>query len=86
MKFPFSEVKFDKSLLDAALKDEKNLIPLKHLINMVNEMGKSVLVEGVESQESSDLVEKFGAEMIQGYYFAKPMPASEFTEFLKKEM
>lgn len=86
LKFPFSEVKFDKSLLDAALKDEKNLIPLKHLINMVNEMGKSVLVEGVESQESSDLVEKFGAEMIQGYYFAKPMPASEFTEFLKKEM
>lgn len=83
LNFPFSEVKFDKSFVDSIVKDEKKSIPLKHLIQMVKDLDKLVLVEGVESEYMAKQLEEYGAELIQGYCFAKPMPVEEFVAFLK---
>lgn len=83
MSFPFSEIKFDKSFVDSAMENTKNQLPLKHLMNMVNDSNMIVLVEGIETKEMSELIESFGGSLIQGFYYAKPMPLDEFVEFIK---
>jgi FOG: EAL domain len=81
--YHFAEVKFDKSLVDTAENDTGDMISLKHLMSMVKEAGMLVLAEGVESLEVSDKLESFGCDLIQGYYYAKPMPLNQFVEFMK---
>jgi len=83
LDFPFSEIKFDKSFVDSTLEDEKNAIPLKHLMNMVKDTGRIVLVEGVETKEMSDLIKQYGGDLIQGFYYAKPLPQDEFVKLIK---
>ena len=39
-----------------------------------------VVSEGVETQEQVDFLTEVGCDMVQGYYFARPMPADEFEE------
>ena len=53
------------------------------LMGMLGKMGKSVLVEGVETKEQADIAIARGADFIQGYYFAKPLTQTEYLEFLK---
>ncbi len=83
LSFPFSEIKFDKSFVNSILVDDKNSIPLKHLMSMVKSSGMLTLVEGVEEKETSDLIEEFGGDLIQGFYYAKPMPLEEFKKTIK---
>ncbi len=80
LTFPFSEIKFDKSFVNSMVVDDKNSIPLKYLMNMVKSSGMITLVEGVEEKETSDLIEEFGGDLIQGFYYAKPMPLEEFKK------
>lgn len=80
----FSEVKFDKSLVDTVENDTGDMISLKHLMGMVKEAGMLVLAEGVETIDVSRKLESFGCDLVQGYYYAKPMPFSQFVEFIRK--
>lgn len=85
LDYPFAEIKFDKSFVDSAMEDEKNSIPLKHLMNMVKDTGRIVLVEGVETKEMAEMVKKYGGDLIQGFYYAHPLPQEEFINLLEKQ-
>ena len=84
MSYPFFEIKFDKSLIDLACKDEQNMICLKHLVNMANEKGMVTLAEGIEDESSASSLKDIGCNLIQGFYYAKPMNAADFKEFIKR--
>ena len=43
-----------------------------------------VLCEGVETREQVDFLKDAGCDVIQGYFFAKPMPESDFTKFIRE--
>ena len=47
---------------------------------MANEMGIHVCIEGVETKEELECVKRIGADYIQGYYYGKPVCASDFEE------
>ena len=82
MSYPFFEIKFDKSLIDLACKDEQNMICLKHLVNMANEKGMITLAEGIEDESSASSLREIGCNLIQGFYYAKPMNAKDFKAFI----
>lgn len=82
MSYPFFEIKFDKSLIDLACKDEQNMICLKHLVNMANEKGMVTLAEGIEDESSASSLREIGCNLIQGFYYAKPMNAKDFKAFI----
>lgn len=84
MNFPFNEVKFDKSFVDAAAIDQQKAIPLKHLMSMAKDFSKTVLVEGVETEEMADLMEEYQADLIQGYFYSKPLEFDDFVAFIKE--
>lgn len=81
LSLPFSLVKIDKSFADN-LEDEQTRKVLADTVATMKSIGKSVLVEGVETCEQVELLDAMGVDFIQGYYFAKPMPEAEFVSFL----
>ena len=83
----FNIVKLDKSFVDHldshVPKDE---VMLRGMVSMLSGIGVEVVAEGVETKEQATFVKDLNCDVIQGYYFDKPMPASEFIKRLKKRV
>ena len=76
-------IKLDKEFLHYIDKQQSYDF-VKHLIGLMKHMGAEVLAEGVETKVQLDMLREAGCDMVQGYYFAKPMPIEEFRTFLKE--
>ena len=74
MEFPFDLIKIDKSILWGADSNEKTNKLLHHSIMMFHDLEMKVVVEGVETPEHREKLEKAGVEFLQGYLFSKPLP------------
>ncbi|MBR3225277.1 MAG: EAL domain-containing protein [Atopobiaceae bacterium] len=83
LQLPVSLIKFDRSFV-RSLDDPKSRCVLARSIAMMKEIGKSVLVEGVETREQAKALRSMGAEYIQGYVYAKPIPQDEFIAFIQR--
>ena len=88
-KVDYELIKIDKSLLWPCF-DKKNPVQanakiiLDNMITMILSLGKKIVVEGVETKEQLDYLEKMGVTYIQGYYFSKPLPAADYLKFLEE--
>ena len=82
LSMPFSLVKLDKSFVDNLDQPMVRTV-LIETIGMMKAIGKQVLVEGAETAEQVETLSTMGVDYIQGYYFAKPIPANEFIMFLE---
>ena len=56
---------------------------LRTQIELAHTIGLDVVVEGLETKEQKDFVKEIGSCAAQGYYYAKPMPASEYAEMIQ---
>ena len=77
-------IKIDKSVLWNAEKSALGMTLLKTSIEMVHEMEKKCLMEGVETEEHIRILEELGCDYLQGYYFSKPLPQAELTALLER--
>ena len=86
---PFSQVKLDRSFIE----DCENPVMwsvINDTISMFKEMGKEILIEGIEKEEVArkfmdgriDLLQ--GCDFMQGFYFCKPIPENDFVNFIIK--
>ena len=75
-------VKIDKSLLWNAEKSELGMIILGNTVRMIRQMNKEILVEGVETAEQIELLEKLKVDYLQGFFFSKPIPEKDFIELI----
>ena len=76
-------VKIDKQVLKK-LEEGKSKVMLHDLINMIHTSDKQVIIEGIETKEELDIVTELGVDVIQGYYYSKPLPIKQALEFLEK--
>ena len=74
----FDTLKIDKGFVDRAY--AKDLTILNYIIKMAKALNVEVLAEGVERKEQVDTLESLGCDLIQGYYFDKPLPRKAFEE------
>ncbi len=51
---------------------------------IAKQLGPKTVIEGVETKEQVDFVNRIQGDIIQGYYFSKPLPKDEFEEYFKK--
>ena len=82
-RMPIDTLKIDKSFVDniATEKERKeDIIVIRHIINLAKELGFVCLAEGAESKNQVDRLRDLGCEIIQGYYYSKPIPLSEYEE------
>lgn len=80
---PADILKIDKSFVDRIGKNEKNMID--YILTIAKELKLTTIAEGVETKEQRDYLLEKGGDIIQGYYYAKPMPEEEFEEYMEKE-
>ncbi len=79
---PVQEVKIDRSFVrDLAERDEDMAI-VRAVIGLGHDLGLRVVAEGVEDEASWRLLESFDCDLVQGYYLARPMPATVMTTWL----
>jgi len=78
----FSEIKFDKSLVDKLSTDAKSRIVMKNTMQICQELPMTrSLAEGIETVEQLDLLHQYHCDYGQGYYFAKPMSSEAFLNY-----
>lgn len=76
---PWNVLKIDKSLLpEEGNTDRKKEVLLKYVIEMSKELGLECVAEGVETKEQEQLLRTTSCNIIQGFYFDKPLPINEF--------
>ncbi len=83
LTLPFSTIKIDRSLVLSMEQDPKNYEFLKNLMYSFKSSGVHILTEGVETDAQNDMVQKAGADYIQGYLYAKPLSASDCLSLIK---
>ena len=82
-QMPLDTLKIDKSFVDnvsTPKEKEEDIIVLRHIISLAKELGFTCLAEGAESNPQVDRLRNLGCEVIQGYYYSKPIPMNEYEE------
>ena len=87
ISLPFDVVKVNKTFVDE-IENPNTETVVKDTIHMLKSLGKEVLIEGIETKDRADLFtnydydKKLGCDYLQGFYFSKPLPQTEFVKFL----
>jgi len=77
---PIDILKIDMVFIKNILSDKKAEIIVQHIIKMAKKMKIKTICEGVETKEQYLKLKELGADYIQGFYFAKPIPKKDFEE------
>lgn len=56
----------------------------RNIVTILRQQGYAIVAEGVEEQEEVELLEAWGVDMIQGYYFSRPLPVEEFLKKIRE--
>lgn len=83
--FAVDVLKIDRSFFANQRDAERSKIVVGSIIQMATNLGIRIVAEGVEEQAQIDFLRELHCSMVQGYYYAKPMPIQEFTELLRIE-
>lgn len=79
---PLSTLKIDKSFVDSIGKagDDRGVKIVEDIVGMVKDLSLRSVAEGVEDESQKEILKNWGCDMIQGYYYSKPIPASDYEE------
>src|SRR5882757_1374588 len=81
-RMPVHEVKIDRSFVQGLASDPEFATVVKSAIDMGHGLGLKVVAEGIETEEAAVRLRKFGCDIAQGYWYAKPMPLAAFETWL----
>ncbi len=83
MRLPFSVIKLDRSLLTEICSNEKRAMFYQSIVRTFQRMQYNIVSEGVETEAEMEKLSGWGVDMIQGYYFSKPLPPEELLTLLR---
>lgn len=81
---PVDVLKMDMEFMSKSDRYNRSADILQMVVAMADKLKMPVIAEGVETKEQADFLGEIGCDIIQGYYYAKPMPVKEFEKMLKK--
>ena len=82
-QMPIDTLKIDKSFVDKVGSDdekEHDIVVIRHIITLARELDFVCLAEGAEKKCQVDKLRQLGCQVIQGYYYSKPVPVNEYEE------
>lgn len=82
-QFDINIVKIDKSITQNAT-NKAGFSILKNIIQTAHDLGFKTLCEGIETEEQKKIASDAGSDMLQGYYFYRPMPVTQFETLFDK--
>jgi diguanylate cyclase (GGDEF)-like protein/PAS domain S-box-containing protein len=81
-RFPIDVLKIDRSFISDITTNPADAAITTAVIEMAHSLKVRVVAEGVETVEQYEFLRKRGCDEVQGYYFARPLPAHEITKLL----
>ena len=79
---PMDALKLDMEFMRNAFKERKNTKMLDAVIDIAYSLEVPTIAEGVETAEQMFALKEMGCDVVQGYYFSRPLPAKEYERFL----
>ncbi|MDF2620022.1 MAG: response regulator receiver modulated diguanylate phosphodiesterase [Xanthobacteraceae bacterium] len=73
-RLPFAELKIDRSLISDCTSSEHTRIIVKAIIDLGHNLGLTVVAEGVEDEDTLELLQGWSCDLAQGYLLARPLP------------
>lgn len=84
-RFPFDKIKIDRSFVNELSSTRAEAHHLaRAVVRFAVSLGKTTTAEGVETKEQLDILREEGCVETQGYYFSRPMPASDIARMLRR--
>ena len=80
---PIDALKLDMKFIRNICENKKDYRLVGIMIDIARLLEVPVIAEGVETKEQMELLKDIGCDIIQGYYFSKPVPSDEFEKFIK---
>jgi len=81
-RFPINNIKIDKIFISDMLTDETDAAIVRAVISLAHTLRLSATAEGVESEEQMRMLQDFGCDYLQGYYFSRPVPSEQLGALL----
>ncbi|MBI5782606.1 MAG: EAL domain-containing protein [Gammaproteobacteria bacterium] len=82
-KLPLRTLKIDKSFVLDMAKDENDAVIVRSTIDLAHNLGYQVVAEGIENQDTWDLLHILGCDGGQGFHMCHPLPAEDFAHWLR---
>ncbi len=82
-KMPIDVLKLDRVFLEDFGENKSEEIIVSSVVNMAKQLEITVVCEGVETEEQAEFLEKIGCDLMQGYYFSRPVDVGTFNEQLE---
>lgn len=79
---PIDKIKIDKSFVDDMLNNHKKEVIVESLIGLAHRLDIDVVAEGVEELLQNEVLRQKQCDMVQGYYFSRPLPFNDLIEYL----
>lgn len=83
-RLPIDIIKIDREFIKDLPQDTDSLAIVKTIIELAKNINAKLIAEGVETKDQAKLLGKLNCDYLQGYYFARPMPAEELVGWLKE--
>ena len=83
---PIDALKLDMQFIRNAFREGGDTRMLEVIIDIADYLGVPVIAEGVETQQQLEALRIMGCDIVQGYYFSKPVPSPEFEKFILERM
>jgi EAL domain-containing protein (putative c-di-GMP-specific phosphodiesterase class I) len=77
--FPFVEIKVDRKFVAGCAENTLKQMICRQILELADTVGARTVAEGVETRADFQCVREMGFNLVQGFFFAKPMPARKFT-------
>ena len=81
---PIDALKLDMKFIRSAFQEQRDTRLLDVMIQLAEAFELPTIAEGVETEEQLQALRRMGCDIVQGYYFSRPLPAQEFEAFLTK--
>jgi EAL domain-containing protein (putative c-di-GMP-specific phosphodiesterase class I) len=85
-RFDVDKLKIDQSFIRDMADDPNDAAIVSAIIQMAKSLKLSIIAEGVENERQLDILRMQLCDEVQGYNFARPMPADEFVRFVSKSL
>jgi diguanylate cyclase (GGDEF)-like protein len=81
---PVDEIKVDRSFVRDMATDHSNFVLVESTVDLGHNLGLTVVAEGVEDDSTAGALRDLGCDTAQGYHFARPLTAADFTDYLTR--
>lgn len=80
-QLPISKLKIDQSFIHDLMDNKDDAIIVKALISLAHNLGYKVIAEGVEEEQQLEYLRKHSCDVVQGYFYSRPLPADAFYQW-----